>query len=322
MRVQGILVLICCLVQGLFAQGPYAPGVDKISNKAIHMDSSLIVSWAGKVSIKRGHQDIANISLGKTSVGDSSEAMGKADFKVVSLGDGGEAIVQFEIGLFNGAGPDFVVFENAFNDSFLELAFVEVSSDGLNYFRFPAHSLTDTTVQIGSFGALDPTNVHNLAGKYRAGYGTPFDLEELKNQVGLNINKVTHIRLIDVVGSLDTLHLQRDHYGNPINEIYPTPFPSGGFDLDAVGAIHINPTGIQENRIAQLNISPNPVRDIVQLQGNWQGATYQIYTLTGQLKAEGIVKEAWIDLSAYESGAYLLRIQGPNKQAQVKLIKQ
>ena len=45
---------------------------------------------------------------------------------------------------------------------FLELDFVEVSSDGVNYFRFPATSYTDTTVQTGSFGSTDATKINKI----------------------------------------------------------------------------------------------------------------------------------------------------------------
>ena len=42
----------------------------------------------------------------------------------------------------NGNSWDFCVFENAFNDSFLELGFVEVSSNGNDFYRFPSTSFT------------------------------------------------------------------------------------------------------------------------------------------------------------------------------------
>ena len=70
--------------------------------------------------------------------GEPEDATGMAgDGRVVSLGDGGVAILTFDTPLSDGPGPDFAVFENAFLETFLELAFVEVSSDDVNYFRFP-----------------------------------------------------------------------------------------------------------------------------------------------------------------------------------------
>ena len=83
--------------------------------------------------------------------------------------------MQFSTPIFDGANWDFAVFENGFSDTFLELAYVEVSSDGINYFQFPCTSYTQDTLQIGGFGSVDATKIDNLAGKYRAHYGTPFD---------------------------------------------------------------------------------------------------------------------------------------------------
>ena len=46
----------------------------------------------------------------------------------------------------NGNSWDFCVFENAFNDSFLELGFVEVSSNGNDFYRFPSTSFTQDSL--------------------------------------------------------------------------------------------------------------------------------------------------------------------------------
>jgi hypothetical protein len=60
---------------------------------------------------------------------------------------------------------------------------------------------------------LDSTNIHNLAGKHLKGYGTQFDLEELKDvSAVLDVNSVTHIRIIDVVGFVEPA----DFYGDGI----------------------------------------------------------------------------------------------------------
>ncbi len=61
---------------------------------------------------------------------------------------------SFGFPLWNGPGPDFAVFENAFTDEFLELALVAVSSDGINYFEFPAISLSPVDEQIAGFGTF------------------------------------------------------------------------------------------------------------------------------------------------------------------------
>jgi hypothetical protein len=207
--------------------------------------------WATEVEIVRGPIDIADTREPQfyPTWGAESSATGPADalagdsdaggdpFPVVSLGDRGRATLTFSEPIADVSGFDFAVFENAFSPAFLELAHVEVSSDGINFFRFPSISLTQTANQLGGYGTLDPTNLNNLAGKAPGGSGTPFDLAQLrKHHPVLDINRITHVRVVDVVGSLSVVHRSLDSLGNPINDPYPTDHEFGGFDLDAVGA--------------------------------------------------------------------------------------
>ena len=74
---------------------------------------------------------------------------------------------------------------------------------------------------------------------------TPFDLEELAFEIALDINHITHLKIIDVVGSIDPNYGSYDHLGNLINDPFPTPYPSSGFDLDAVGVIHEQPLKVK-----------------------------------------------------------------------------
>jgi len=190
------------------AYAQYAPQAGLPGSTAISASSSLFTSWATQCTIYRGFMNIANPSLGYASAGDSSMAIGPADDFTVSLGDSGVAVLTFAHPIFNGTGPDFAVFENGFlnplNDSqaFLELGFVEVSSDGLNFTRFPANSLTNDNVQITNDSYIDANNLNNLAGSYTTMYGTPFDLEELSGTPGLDINNITHVRIVDTLLAL------------------------------------------------------------------------------------------------------------------------
>ncbi len=246
----------------------FAPQVGAIGTTAIHRDSSVFVAWASGAQVTRGYQDISDPSLGYASIGDSTSALGLADGDgVVSLGDGGSAILNFAHPIINGDGWDFAVFENSFSDNFLELAFVEVSSDGINYYRFPATSYTQDDVQLDLGGLIDAKQINNLAGKYRALYGTPFDLEELAAEPNLDVNHITHIRLIDVVGSINPAYASYDQNGNAINDPWTTPFPSCGFDLDAVGVIHSEITATNELSAKDPFITyPNPASDVVYIR--------------------------------------------------------
>ena len=224
--------------------GPYAPAAGLAGTTAIPANSSLFKGWATAVpQLTLGPIDLADPEGDLASWGTITDVLGISNaaadnLPVLSLGDGGSITLTFAQPITNGAGADFAVFENGLSDTFLELAYVEISSNGSIFHRFNSFSLTPTTTQKGAFDLLDPTNLHNLAGKYRSGFGTPFDLAELNGFPGLNINAVTHVRIIDVVGSIDPAYARRDSQNRIINDPWPTFFETGGFDLDAVGVIH------------------------------------------------------------------------------------
>lgn len=295
-----------------YAQFP--PPAGQAGTTAIYEDSAVIVSWATGCEIIRGWQNIADTTIGKTDVGDSSSAIGPAgENGVVSLGDGGSAVLTFNRPISNGDSWDFAVFENSFSDVFLELAFVDVSSDGVNYFRFPATSLSDTAVQTGTFDTLDATRINNLAGKYRALYGTPFDLQELEGTAGLDINHVTHVKITDVVGSLEPVFASHDALAHKINDPWPTPFGSSGFDLDAVAVIHEAPASVEENAGAvDFNVFPNPARGFINilLSNPHQNTQIALFTIQGAVIKEftSDVYNLRMDLKGIPAGIYILKL--------------
>jgi len=229
------------LLTGIAFAGPYAPAAGQIGSTAIHMSDNAFIAWATGVEVDRGPQNITTPDGALASYGVAENALGApqgTSYGVVSLGDGGSATLTFDNAIRNGDGYDFAVFENGFSDTFLEIGFVEVSSNGVDFFRFDAVSLTPTETQIGGFGAVDTTNLYNFAGKYRQGYGTGFDLEELDGIASLDIDNVSWVRILDVVGSIDPNYATYDSLGNIVNDPWATPFSSSGFDLDAVGVFY------------------------------------------------------------------------------------
>ena len=324
MKQLGILLLFFLLRISL-CNAQFAPAVGQTGTTAIHKDSAIIVSWSKACIINRGFQNIADTSLGITIVGDSTSAIGKAgESGVVSLGDAGYAVLTFEKPIINDKGYDFVVFENSFNDTYLELAFVEVSSDGVNFYRFQSISKNDTLAQFGNDAQMDPSKINNLAGKYRALFGTPFDLEELKNEAGLDINNITHIKIIDVVGSLINEYASYDAHGNKINDPWPTPFPSSGFDLDAVGVIN-QKRSVEIAEIVEeqsFSVFPNPVACGGMLNING-GISLEVFDAFGKSRAEFELSSNMIQLPYHlEKGIYLLRIQANSGFYSRKLIIQ
>ncbi|MCA1926412.1 MAG: PEP-CTERM sorting domain-containing protein [Thiobacillus sp.] len=222
--------------------GPFAPAAGVAGSTAVHKDSADFVRWA------TGYENYlpgANVdALWKTPEKALGQAVGDS-FDIVALGDQGTITLTFGGYLTNGSGWDFAIFENSFNNTFLELAFVEVSSNGADFFRFPSVSLTPSPV--GAFGSVDPTNIDGLAGKYRQGYGTPFDLDVMSGIAGLDINQVSHIRLVDIKGDGSEFSSPPPGFGSPkpIYDPYMTT-GSGGFDLDAVGLRYYTAAAVPE----------------------------------------------------------------------------
>jgi hypothetical protein len=230
---------------------PFAAAAGEDGTTAVPVGNPSITSWATAVaSINYGAEVAEEWRVPENAVGPG----GGSQSHLLVLGRGGEVVLEFDALIHNGPGDDFVVFENAFRDTFLELAYVEVSSDGEQFVRFPAYSLTAAPVP--AFGEVFPTFVHGLAGKYRTGYGTPFDLDTLRQAYaaakageggfseayrehllrhfsGLDLSAIRYVRLVDIVGDGSDF----DCEGFPIYDPYPTVI-TAGFDLDAVGVIN------------------------------------------------------------------------------------
>ena len=328
LKVKYILLYFLLIGTTVFAQGPFAPAADSMGTTAIYKDSNIVYSWVNNCTITRGRQDIANQSGPLASVGDETMVFGKANLGVVSLGDGGTAVIELVNPISNHNGYDFAIFENGFYDManggyFLELAFVEVSSDGQNFERFPTQSLSPTDVQTGSFGVTDPTEIDGLAGKYKGFYGTPFDLSQLDQIFGLDITKITHIKIIDVVGSINPIYASYDDSAGVINDPYPTGFPSGGFDLDAIALIDSSlVTGMNEVHETQFQVYPNPVQSILYFTGKEQINEVRIYDISGNLILSSSHTLNQIEVSELSVGVYFIQIQTQNGISVNKFIKE
>ena len=293
--------------------GPFCGGVGSEDCNAIAADDNQFVAWATGVVLTRGPQMITNPTGPLASHGTETDAIGPAtlnnSMEAVSLGDGGSALLTFERPIRNGEGPDFVVFENDNIGTFLELAFVEVSSDGVHFVRFPATSLTPTDEQVGSFGSVDPTFINNLAGKFRIGYGTPFDLEELADSANLNIDSIVYVRVIDVIGTIDPQYATYDAFGHIVNDPWPTNFASSGFDLSGVGVIHQKPVGIENHEMPQVFAYPNPCNGTLYII-NENAEKVALYNMNGQLleMVDNGDMHIILNMQSYPADLYLLKV--------------
>ncbi|KAF0093715.1 MAG: aggregation factor core protein MAFp3 isoform E [Puniceicoccaceae bacterium 5H] len=287
-RTRFIALLGLAATTQLAAYGPYprqAPGLQEwegTASTAIPGTDANFAGWASRIVTLDYGTDVADIwktedralgpSVGPAPEddpyhdGDSASRTGGV-YEILCIGRGGEIVLGFDQPFRDGAGWDLAVFENSFNDEMLELAYVEVSSDGVHFVRFPSDSLTASTV--GAFGRLDARDIDGLAGKYRIGYGTPFDLEQLRGLDGseyLDFEQIRYVKIVDVVGDGNSL----DSDGDPIYDPYPVS-GSAGFDLEAVGYIH--PAQLQAPSVTLTPISGTSA------QLTWQGQIGMTYTV-------------------------------------------
>lgn len=320
------ILLLAMVPVALWAQ--FAPAQDQPGTTAMHADSSAFVAWATGCTVERGPMRIDRPENGLASYGADSLALGMpgGTYDVVSLGDGGTATLTFESPVYNGEGPDFAVFENGFANAVnpdtwaLELGFVEVSSDGVNFFRFPAVTYVQTETQLGNAGSIVPAQLHNFASKYGAFYGTPFDLDEVEDNELLDKNRITHIRIVDVVGNIDPEYATKDSEGHIVNDPWPTAFASSGFDLDAVGVIYdLAHYSVEDNEADAIALYPNPVKDRLMVKAeNLQSV--EIYNLVGQQVL--VSTSDVVDMGVLNQGIYFARINADGKTVTKRVVKQ
>ena len=215
-------------------EGPFAPSVGEEGSTAVPLDDERILGWADTVEL---YAPAAGAPVA-SQFSDPTQALFAAEgnvFQIVSLGRG-ELVVSFQESFQNGEGPELAVFENSFNDTFLELAFVEVSSDGVHFVRFPNQSLTPN-----ESSAIMATQIDGLAGKYRVGFGTPFDFQNLPDSPLLDLKAVRFVRLVDIVGgeAIDSL-------GRTIFDAFLAGV-STGFDCDGIAALETKEFSIPIN---------------------------------------------------------------------------
>jgi hypothetical protein len=213
----------------------YSPAPPDATTTAVASDDPRIVGWA---------QGVAAYEAG-TGVTDPkwmmpSKALGPVgtdNLEVVVLGNGGSITLSFASPIVDGAGWDFAVFENGFaNDQSLELAFVEVSSDGKRFARFDSAFRGAGTPCTSCSGKA--TEIGGLAGTYRFGFGTPFDLAALRSSPlvrsgAVDVSSIRYVRIVDVVGDGATV----DSFGRAIVDL-SLGGPTAGFDLDAVAVLN------------------------------------------------------------------------------------
>jgi hypothetical protein len=164
-----------------------------------------------------GHEHLPDIVLGPPG--------GLVD--VASLGCEGTIVLEFgEHGIVDGPGADLIVFENSFSEDFPEPGEVAVSEDGVSWLVFECEPISlegcagvSPTLALPGTG-IDPTDPE-VAG------GDAFDLAALAKPLA----RANFVRIRD---------RSREHWEAVGELIYCDPGNngSGGFDLDAIVAVH------------------------------------------------------------------------------------
>jgi hypothetical protein len=293
-------VQLIVLVISVFAYaGPYTePGVngyigeDRRHADPTDTDANAVINpifrnWATSVVSYEPAPGVSaewgnpNKALGEAT-GDYLDVVSLGDLDQGQIGQGaepGQITLAFSEPVRDSNGYDFVVFENGLislintgggsikGQMFAELGYVEVSSNGVDFVRFPSVSLTAGLV--GMYGTIEISDVYNLAGKHPNGNGvctgTAFDLSEIAGEGSVvsgvvDINNINYIRIVDIPGSGDFEDEAVkytdpgswpiwDFYANnhPIYDAWLT-FDSGGVDLEAVGVLE------EQNYSADINL--------------------------------------------------------------------
>jgi hypothetical protein len=164
---------------------------------------------------------------------------------VLSLGLGGTIVVEFtDFIIFNGEGPDFIVFENVFGSAewaregdpfnptcldqrqgWLERGRVAVSEDGINFHAFPCD--------------LEENSPVALPGEQCAGLQ-----QVLANSERNNINPTDpetaggDLFDLDDLGMTTARFVRIDSYGDNNDQCHHESRGVFGFDLDAISIVH------------------------------------------------------------------------------------
>ena len=205
------------------------------------------------------------------------EWLGSVD--VCLLGNSGSIDLGFEDEkrIFDGPGADFTILENAFQildpDTgdptglfSAELMFVEVSTDGEIFARFPTLTTNTQPIHASEYDGLDPSQYSGFAGvnptyanvdlndinpfDSAVSGGDAFDLSDIADNAlvlsgNVDLSDIRWVRLVDIIGDGSVL----DSKGNPIYDAYQyendpddpeddDPIPINGADIDALAVIN------------------------------------------------------------------------------------
>jgi hypothetical protein len=128
------------------------------------------------------------------------------------------------------------------------------------------------------------------------------------------------------VGSINNEFGSRDSAGRIINDPFPTPFASGGFDLDAIGVINQNPQGIQNNTLSNLKVYPNKlsIGERITISNIKTDINTSLYSYNGEcIRKEYIdssLDKTYLGTENLKAGLYFLRLEDSKSTRTCKLL--
>lgn len=183
--------------------------------------------------------------------GPLGSGLGSGSGDVCTLGVGGSLTLGFDVTIANGPGADFTVFENVFlfaGQPFSEVAYVEVSTNGIDFARFPSSyagpstGLTGFSAPWGTYAGLTgyspvlanvATNTIDPLDPVVSG-GEAFDLDALVGDP-LVVAGLVDPAQIHFVRIVDVPHLTGlDSAGRVI---FDNSGPTGTADIEAVAVL-------------------------------------------------------------------------------------
>lgn len=187
--------------------------------------------------------------------GPQGGGLASGSLDIVALGTGGSLTLGFDVTIVDGPGADFIVSENSFsftapNEVWAEVALVEVSTDGVNFARFPTRYSgplgplpTFGSSRMGTFSGMCGgmpgvanvvTNAVSPFDPVRAG-GEALDLADLAGDPlvlagTVDLQAIHYVRFIDLEEGVHA-----DSFGALI---WDHGGATGSADIDAVSVIH------------------------------------------------------------------------------------
>lgn len=223
-----------------------------------------VITWApGTAAHANGNNALGPPSGGGLFLGSTHAA---------SLGVQGWTVLQLDEAAFDGAGTDLIVCENAFfvsgapGTAFVEAVFVEVSTDGNTFVRFPAE-YGGPAVQSPPFAGVRPEWYFGFAGVLPVsadpakgvdplhlvhGGGDAFDLGDLADDPAVvagdvDLYDIRYVRLVDVRSGVDTDDLGTEVFDAGLDA-------SASADIDALVVVNSLPNQVPQRPAVELEL--------------------------------------------------------------------